>query len=633
MEDRLMQRKDEIINFVENKIGTSTSPVDGPSYILPDGKFLTIWKSKIPVSKYSATGSAIHRDVQQYLYDNGLVKEDSWVDDPELDKLGCIRVNGGFEEYIWLPDDRPNETQWDSLLVWLDWYFRFHHKLTVGYYHYAPKTYFDSDYTTDEILKKCKEAYGRGYLTEEMIEGGQFDMFATQSAYEAKQYLLNHKNESWRVFIDEQVPLYLIGRPYECTHTMMVDLAKSEGYNTRIDDNNPKVVCAIFSTKDEYGWEEVPASDAYEDDYRYGYWWDDFVFYSRYIPFSGFELYKEFKSEFGTPTFGRLHESINEKLLLEKSRQELINKSKSSDDYSANNQAKGRNRWERRKHSQIATSVRDYNRIDMDAFWKGDILEFGVKVHGETNDYVVMIIFENILDELQREVKANNNKLEFKCVLRALLKSFNGDRVYVSCSCPDWKYRQAYWATKDGYSSGAPEVRPSDITNPRDSKGGGCKHVNLVISNADWMMKIASVINNYIKWCKQNMERNYADYIFPKVYGMPYNRAVQLSIFDDMDSEDSGLLPSDQKTLDTVIDRSMQGRGEKGKWAKGNEYRFQPKAPKEPSPEDNPDQYKLDLEFPKKSRTVKEPEVEVETEVDLEDEEANIRPRDVNKRR
>ena len=155
-----------IISFVEKEIGTSDTPVDGPSYILPNGKFLTIWKSKIPVSKYSASGNATHRDVQQFLYDKGLVKEDGWIDDPDLEKLGCIRVNAGFEEYIWLPDKRPNERQWDSLLVWLDWYFRFHSKITVGYYHYAPKTYWARDYTTDEILKKCKEAYGRGYLTE-----------------------------------------------------------------------------------------------------------------------------------------------------------------------------------------------------------------------------------------------------------------------------------------------------------------------------------------------------------------------------------------------------------------------------------------------------------------------------------
>ena len=161
------EKENDIIDFAMKNIGTSDKPVDGPSYIMPNGKYLTIWRSKIPVSKYSSSGSATHRDVQQYLYDNGLVKDDFWnVEDPDLERLGCIRVNSGFEEYIWLPDNRPNETQWQSLLVWLDWYFAFHKKITVGYYHYAPKTYFASEYTTDEILKKCKEAYARGYLTE-----------------------------------------------------------------------------------------------------------------------------------------------------------------------------------------------------------------------------------------------------------------------------------------------------------------------------------------------------------------------------------------------------------------------------------------------------------------------------------
>ena len=73
----------------------------------------------------------------------------------------------------------------------------------------------------------------------------------------------------------------------------------------------------------------------------------------------------------------------------------------------------------------------------MDALFKGDILEFGVKVQGETNDYVVTIIFENILRNLQQEVKSNDNKLEFRCVLQALLRSFNSGDIYINCTCPD----------------------------------------------------------------------------------------------------------------------------------------------------------------------------------------------------
>ena len=260
-------------------------------------------------------------------------------------------------------------------------------------------------------------------------------------------------------------------------------------------------------------------------------------------------------------------------ILTEATRQQLISKSRNADSYK--DTSKGKNRYERRLKSRISTSVRDYNRIDMDAFWKGDILEFGIKVQGETNNYVVTITFEHILDELQREVKVNNNKLEFKCVLRSLLKVFNSDDVYVSCTCPDFKYTQAYRATKNRYNSGTPQLdNGMAIRNPNDTKGAGCKHILLVLSNTDWMMKIASVINNYIKYCKLNLQRNYADYIFPKVYGMPYKKAVQLSLFDDLDSEDSGLLPSDQQTLSNIIAKSLKGRDAQGKFTSENPYKF-----------------------------------------------------------
>ena len=296
--------------------------------------------------------------------------------------------------------------------------------------------------------------------------------------------------------------------------------------------------------------------------------------------------------------------SLKEQLLQEKTRQELINKSKSGASYAKGNQSKGKNRWERRRYSQIANSVRDYNQIDMDAFFKGDILEFKVKVHGETDDYEVTVLFEGILAELRREVQGNRNKLEFKCVLRALLKVFNVGDVYVNCNCKDFTYRFKFWAHRQQYSSAIPDAYSNMMPKPtgqggasgandKDDKGAGCKHINLVISNTDWMMKIASVINNYIKWCKQNMGRNYADYIFPQVYGMPYKNAIQLSLFDDPNN--NGLLPSDQKTIGDIIDKSMRGKDAQGRWTKDNTFKFQ--KTKGPEPKEDPRQTHLDLKF------------------------------------
>lgn len=241
---------------------------------------------------------------------------------------------------------------------------------------------------------------------------------------------------------------------------------------------------------------------------------------------------------------------VTKEYLTEATRAQLIQKSKNSDNYRDPTRS-GENRYTRRTKSKIATTVADYNRIDMNAFFKGDILEFGVRVQGETNNYVVMVIFENLLKEIQKEVQQNKNKLEFRCIVRALMSVFNHENVYVSCSCPDWTYRQAYWATKNQYNSGDPQ--PSNgmaIANPNDTKGAGCKHVNLVLANLSWVMKIASTINNYINYCRENMENNYARYIFPVIYGMNYDKAVQLT-FNDFDQYGNPIdeLSTDENTV------------------------------------------------------------------------------------
>ena len=251
--------------------------------------------------------------------------------------------------------------------------------------------------------------------------------------------------------------------------------------------------------------------------------------------------------------------------LNEVKRQQLLTKTKTSDNYK--DMSKGRNRYERRLRSRIAKTVAQYNRIDMDAFFKRDFLNVGIEVYGETSNYIVSIRFDGVLKEIARQVRANKGKLDFRIILRSLITVFNNDDVYIHCTCPDFKYRQAYYATKNGYNSGPKEPRPSDITNPNDTKGAGCKHVALVLSNLDWMMKVASTINNYIKYCQQYMQRNYADYIFPKIYGTPYKKAVQMNLFDN------GLLPSDQKTLDA----SNAIGADSGKFKPGNPYRFKKK--------------------------------------------------------
>ena len=127
--------------------------------------------------------------------------------------------------------------------------------------------------------------------------------------------------------------------------------------------------------------------------------------------------------------------------ITEANRRDLIDKGKSGDNYVPWNQDKGRNRFERRRHSSIYTNVSQFNNLDMNAFFKADMLIVGIKVIGETDEYITKFKFEGVLEELQREVKNNKDKLEFKSIVSALIRVFNSQDVYISCSCPDWKYQ------------------------------------------------------------------------------------------------------------------------------------------------------------------------------------------------
>lgn len=246
----------------------------------------------------------------------------------------------------------------------------------------------------------------------------------------------------------------------------------------------------------------------------------------------------------------------------EASRTELINKSRKADTYKNSKE----NRWTAKSKCKVANTVKEYNQIDMNTFWKEDKLKFGVKVQGETNTYTVKILFNNILDRIKTKVQQNNNLLTYNLIYRALVESLGSTDIYIGCSCPDFKYRLNYYANKNSHATDK-EDRPSNITNPNDTKGAACKHILAVLNNLEWLKKIASVINNYINYMKENMENNYGKFIFPKIYGLDYNKAIQMTL-DDYDSEgnEKDFLDSDE----SFINLSNAIGKERGKFKKKN---------------------------------------------------------------
>ena len=245
------------------------------------------------------------------------------------------------------------------------------------------------------------------------------------------------------------------------------------------------------------------------------------------------------------------------KILREDSRNQLISKSRKS--------PKGKQRYNRRLKSSISSSVREYNQIDMNKLFKDNILTVAIPIRGETDNYVVRISFGGFCDMLHDELEHNNGKLDLRVVLRALMTGFNKEDVYIGCDCPDFFYRYGYYATKNNISSLAPQNIPSDITNPDDSLGSGCKHVLLVLSNTKWIIKVASVIRNYINYAEEHLQRAYAEVIYPAIYKKKYEEPYQPGLFDKDEIE------TDQE----IIDVSNKAAQERGRFKPGNQQGVQ----------------------------------------------------------
>lgn len=250
--------------------------------------------------------------------------------------------------------------------------------------------------------------------------------------------------------------------------------------------------------------------------------------------------------------------------LVEAKRAELLNKSKSADNYTSD-LSKGKNRYERRLHSKVKKSVKELNSIDMNKLFKNGILDVNLKVQGETDEYTVSLSFSNFLNDLHDQINKGTGKLELRFIIRALLTAFNHNDVYIHCTCPDFTYRFAYWLTINdiNYVKGEQPSNGKKIANPNDTKGRGCKHILLVLANTSWLTRLASVIYNYVNYMEKHYQQMYADIIYPAIYEREFEE-VQMDMF----STDE--LSTDKDTIDT----SNKWARTKTQFKPGNEYRF-----------------------------------------------------------
>ena len=289
------------------------------------------------------------------------------------------------------------------------------------------------------------------------------------------------------------------------------------------------------------------------------------------------------------------------KLLLEANRTSLISQSRNAGEYK--NKERGKNRFERKKYSKIANAVKNYNEIDMNSLFKQDILLVNIPVVGENDEYIVTIKLEGVVAEIHKNIKNNSNKLEYRTIIQALTKVFNTSDVYIKCSCPDAKYRFAHWNIVKNVSvdDSAHDPGPGKgIANPNDDKGRGCKHMLLVLANGDWMMKVASVINNYCHFLSEKRPDAFLKLVFPKLYGVPADEAEQNDIVADQEELETG------KDLIDIINEYGRNRGKFKKGSNKNPItntggRAKKPEPEEPAKEEPKEQPTKDAEEPDES--------------------------------
>ena len=269
----------------------------------------------------------------------------------------------------------------------------------------------------------------------------------------------------------------------------------------------------------------------------------------------------------------------------EATRNQLIAQSRNVRKYK--DTSRGTTRMERKKYSKVANAVKSYNEINMNDLWKSDILKVNIPVVGETDEYTVTIKLEGVVAELQKNIKNNQNKFEFRTVIQALTKVFNTSDVWVKCTCPDFKYRFAHHLIVNNMSVDDSSQDPGPgkgIANPNDDMGRGCKHVLACLANGSWMMKVASVISNYCHYLSEKKPDAFLKLVFPKLYGVPADEAAENNIVADNEDLETG------KDLIDVINDWASNRGKFKKGSNKNPITGTGGKQKAEEPEEKPEE-------------------------------------------
>lgn len=118
-----------------------------------------------------------------------------------------------------------------------------------------------------------------------------------------------------------------------------------------------------------------------------------------------------------------------------------------------------------RYNRRLSYHPSSYIEIDLEQLLTKDSLVAKLPV----GDYTCTVAYAGVLSQLSDVLKKQPRpNVTLQSVIRAITQSIDKTDILVDCTCADFVYRYAYWATKYGYKYGKPETRPTKITNPDD---------------------------------------------------------------------------------------------------------------------------------------------------------------------
>lgn len=211
---------------------------------------------------------------------------------------------------------------------------------------------------------------------------------------------------------------------------------------------------------------------------------------------------------------------LENNILLEKTRQELLKKQKSE--------------TPERVQRAGAYSVSQIS-IDSDAFLN-DWLVIKTTISGNGSSYTDYIAFKGVVKDLIEAAKNNSSHtVNSKLIIKSIHASLDKNDVYIDCDCPDFKFRYDYWATQGKFKWGKLQnSNGKGIRNPHNDMGCMCKHLFALLRSNKFLNAVSDKIMRTIMANLDVLVKRFdIDILEFKVNSAAYDKMLRMNISRD----------------------------------------------------------------------------------------------------